>query len=408
MLLTRPFLAVGLTLTLLLTAAVGCGGSEETAVPDALPTTTQNESAKESTPMSNETVVIRSTASQSPTAAPETESPAGTQSPQTLTSGQSVTETPVPAAEIPKTSPSISAIFTPTPATARESAGSTTHVINLSEQSPDVDTPEMELARDYLVRNVSDDCWSEIDDPRARRWCLGIDDVSTVKAAAIRRHDMVQSEPANVNIFALDSNALVPPLVGQDTRFDLVMRDGYNVFNLRQFNAPVLLSDSPLAVAVPPVLDTSSWDKFLDLLSVNQLIPPDDVYVEQWVQELDHYFQHNQDHHYPIVEDDPTYDYKWEWRQRNPHIDVMVDSAASPFSDDLNRFIVRLSALQVDPVHEKTCRRDLCAGPYCFNGYRFKARTGEGSSRQDHQALRHRCSDGRGFRAATNFLRRRD
>ena len=247
---------------------------------------------------------------------------------------------------------------TPVSATANSASGSQQTnrnddrpLVNLTETSPSVVTEEMERATARVPQTSRHGCWGEFPDKDARRLCLAIDTAATAQIAKLRGDDIVQNEPSAVAHFELSQSAVTPPLVGHETRFRQAIRDGYNVFNLRQFNAPVELQGEQLSVPVPPVLESSNWDMFIELLNNNELMSPDDVLIEQWIQELDNGFVYERNSRYPITNDTLVFDLHQELRLRNSHIDVVIDSGASPFFDDPYRFIMRLSALHADPVH---------------------------------------------------------
>ena len=366
---TKPFFIVVLTLMLLLATLVGCGDSEDPAVPDIVATATAGDSAKPAPSTSGETIIKRATESplvpapsptafatdQPPVVVPEVPPVSQPDSSVTPVSTSVTSATPATPTTVPVSSADAVPMATMVPSgTTTISQNASTVIANLSEKSPDVDTEEIARARDMMNSNSpASSCWEQLDDPRARRWCLGIDDVATAKAAAIRGHNLVMSESGNTHPFTINTGAITPPLVGNKERFDVTLRDGYDVFNLRQFNAPVVFQDVPKSVAVPPVFESYSWDKFVELLDQDELISPDEVIIEQWIHELDHLLAEGGDKHFPIDKSLSGYENYFQLRERNPHIDVVLDTAASPFSDDPLRFIVRLSAVQAETRYPK-------------------------------------------------------
>lgn len=199
-------------------------------------------------------------------------------------------------------------------------------------------------------------CWTRVEEIHERLKCYLVDTSVTESLAQLNQVSITE-EPAGLVPFELDKDEIPEVIVGTTIELpDTYMREDYDLHKLRQFNSFITLQSDVIHVPFPPTFETDSWDKFLSLLEQGKLIQPDDVIIEEWVNALPYNYlspKHiNGDTYYrfPLYSgSEQPYEIYNSFRLENPHVDLHVDMAASPFSDERNRFIMRVSAVHADP-----------------------------------------------------------
>ena len=340
----RPMGYIGFTLLcLLLTLSVACGQEQQQTSEGLVNAIEALGEASENVPESKDEVTIVEKG-MDPDLQKETQAPVEVSPSQSIaTEVPAFPSTPVVALS-PTPVPSAIPTVTPTPTQTTYSPTSTPR-------------PGTKIVRPlggiHKEAGNAQTCWKRAADLNERLLCNLID-TSVAESLADLNQSAITPEPPDLVPFLLDKDDLGQMIVG--TTRDVPnthLRSDYVVHDLRQYNSFIPVQDDTLFVPVPAVLESDSWDKFLAMLDANELMQPDDVILEEWINALAFNYGSRKgvlDHNYPLYQrDDLDYEVFNSYRLRNTHIDLHADTAASPFSSDLNRFILRVTAVHAAP-----------------------------------------------------------